>query len=93
MKKKNNYFKKIIRKIEKGLSKNKNKYYWKRKYYRLLREVNVQKQRNDLLAEDLRRTYAQSKKYKNLYQRFCIMLNLFVKEKEVEKVNQYYSTK
>lgn len=74
--------KKILKKITRELRKNKNKYYWKRKYYRLLRDVNIQKKRNDQLSEDLRRTYAMQKKYKNLYQRFCILIDLVIKEEE-----------
>ena len=87
MKVKNNYFKMFLKNISKELNKDKNKYYWKRKYYRLLRDFNEQTTRNEILSEDLRRTYAQSKKYKNLYQRFCIMLHLITKEKEVEHEN------
>lgn len=70
----------IIKKILKELEKDKNKYYWKRKYYKLLREVNQQKQRNDFLAVDLRNTYATLKKYQHLYQK---QINKNQKSKEV----------
>ena len=77
------YLRKIIKYLKKQireLNKDKNKYYWKRKYYKLLREVNKEKKRNDTLAVDLRKTYAQKKVYQNLYQRFCLWLDLVVKE-------------
>lgn len=72
--------KKKIKKIYRELKVDKNKYYWKRKYYKLLREVNAQKQRNDSLAEDLRRMYCQKNNYKHYWYRFCILLNMISKE-------------
>ncbi len=53
--------KKNIQKISKELNKNKNKYYWKRKYYKLM---STEKKRNDQLAEDLRRMYTELRKCK-----------------------------
>lgn len=55
----------IIKKIKKNLSKD--KYYWKRKYYKTLRELNLQNERNLVLSEDLRNTYSKYKYYSNLY--------------------------
>lgn len=58
--------KKYIKKLKRKLSKDKNKYYWKRKYYRLLRDVNNERKRNDQLAIDLRKMYSEVKKYQRL---------------------------
>ena len=58
--------KKYIKKLKRELSKDKNKYYWKRKYYRLLRDVNNERKRNDQLAIDLRKMYSEVKKYQRL---------------------------
>ena len=58
--------KKYIKKLKRELSKDKNKYYWKRKYYRLLRVVNIERKRNDQLAIDLRKMYSEVKKYQRL---------------------------
>ena len=73
--------KKILRKIDKKLNK-KNKYYWKRKYYKLLKDFKEEKKRYDLLSEDNRRMYAQQKKYQNLYRKWCILIYLFLKNQE-----------
>ena len=53
--------KKYIKKIKRELKKDKNKYYWKRKYYKLM---STEKKRNDQLAEDNRRMYTEVRKYK-----------------------------
>lgn len=76
---------KKFKKINRELNKDKNKYYWKRKYYRLLKEVNEQKKRNDLLAQDLRLMYCQKNNYKHYWYKFCIMLDLINKEGNYEK--------
>lgn len=55
----------IIKKIKKDLSQD--KYYWKRKYYKTLKELNLQNDRNSVLSEDLRNTYSKYKYYENLY--------------------------
>ena len=58
--------KKYVKKIKRELSKDKNKYYWKRKYYKLLRNQNNEKKRNDQLAIDLRNMYSEVKKYQRI---------------------------
>lgn len=58
--------KKHVKKIKRELSKDKNKYYWKRKYYKLLRNQNNEKKRNDQLAIDLRNMYSEVKKYQRI---------------------------
>lgn len=82
MKKRFKKLKAFIKKINKELSKNKDKYYWKRKYYRVLREKNIQEKRNEILAEDLRKTYADKTKYKNFYRQFLLFIDLITKEEE-----------
>lgn len=54
----------------------KDKYYWKRKYYKLHTETQKINTRNEILSEDLRNTYARYKHYENLY------FSLIKKEKE-----------
>ena len=81
------YINKQLKKFIRWLNKDKNKYYWKRKYYRLLRDVNKEKTRNDTLAIDLRKTYAQKKRYQNLYHTICIMLNMVVEKGNDENSN------
>lgn len=74
---------KIRRKIKAYLEElkvDKNKYYWKRKYYKLLKEYNKEKQRNNTLAQDLRRMYCQKNNSKHYWYRFCILLNMIAKE-------------
>ena len=58
--------KKHVKKIKRELSKDKNKYYWKRKYYKLLRNQNNEKKRNDQLTIDLRNMYSEVKKYQRI---------------------------
>jgi len=82
MKKRFKKLKSFIKKINKELSKNKDKYYWKRKYYKVLREKNIQEKRNEVLAEDLRNTYADKTKYKNFYRQFLLFINLITKEEK-----------
>lgn len=87
MKKRFKKLKAFIKKINKELSKNKDKYYWKRKYYKVLREKNIQEKRNEVLAEDLRKTYADKTKYKNFYRQFLLFIDLIIKE-EKRRVNE-----
>lgn len=82
MKKRFKKLKAFIKKIDKELSKNKDKYYWKRKYYKVLREKNIQEKRNEVLAEDLRNTYADKTKYKNFYRQFLLFIDLITKEEK-----------
>ena len=82
MKKRFKKLKAFIKKINKELSKNKDKYYWKRKYYKVLREKNIQEKRNEVLAEDLRNTYADKTKYKNFYRQFLLFIDLITKEEK-----------
>lgn len=82
MKKRFKKLKTFIKKINKELSKNKDKYYWKRKYYKVLREKNIQEKRNEVLAEDLRNTYADKTKYKNFYRQFLLFIDLITKEEK-----------
>ncbi len=82
MKKRFKKLKSFIKKINKELSKNKDKYYWKRKYYKVLREKNIQEKRNEVLAEDLRNTYADKTKYKNFYRQFLLFIDLITKEEK-----------
>lgn len=84
MKKRFKKLKAFIKKIDKELSKNKDKYYWKRKYYKVLREKNIQEKRNEVLAEDLRNTYADKTKYKNFYRQFLLFIDLITKEEKKE---------
>lgn len=84
MKKRFRKLKAFIKKIDKELSKNKDKYYWKRKYYKVLREKNIQEKRNEVLAEDLRKTYADKTKYKNFYRQFLLFIDLITKEEKKE---------
>lgn len=84
MKKRFKKLKAFIKKINKELSKNKDKYYWKRKYYKVLREKNIQEKRNEVLAEDLRKTYADKTKYKNFYRQFLLFIDLITKEEKKE---------
>lgn len=84
MKKRIKKIKDFIRRIDKELSKNKDKYYWKRKYYKVLREKNIQEKRNEVLAEDLRKTYADKTKYKNFYKQFLLFIDLIAKEGKKE---------
>ena len=61
-------FNKIAKKLDKVTAKKKqktkkDKYYWKRKYYRLLRDVNNERKRNEQLSTDLRIMYSNVKKY------------------------------
>ena len=85
MKKRISKIKLFLKKIDKELSKNKDKYYWKRKYYKVLREKNIQEKRNEVLAEDLRKTYADKTKYKNFYRQFLLFIDLMAKEKKEGK--------
>ena len=80
--------KKKIKKIYRELKVDKNKYYWKRKYYRLLKQVKEQQDRNDTLAEDLSRMYCQKNNHKHYWYRFCILLNMIAKE---EVLNEKWS--
>lgn len=60
----------MIERIKKRIEKRKklkSVSYWKNKYYKTLREKNDIENRNDVLSEDLRNTYARSKHYENLY--------------------------
>ena len=59
-------FNKIAKKLDKVTAKQKqkkDKYYWKRKYYRLLRDVNNERKINEQLSTDLRIMYSNVKKY------------------------------
>lgn len=85
MKKRISRIKLFLKKIDKELSKNKDKYYWKRKYYKVLREKNIQEKRNEVLAEDLRKTYADKTKYKNFYRQFLLFIDLMAKEEKEGK--------
>ena len=86
MKKRFKKLKTFIKKINKELSKNKDKYYWKRKYYKVLREKNIQEKRNEVLAEDLRNTYADKTKYKNFYRQFLLFIDLITKEEKWREI-------
>lgn len=59
-----NKTKSLIKKIKQHMPKN--KYYWKRKYYQTLRELNQLKKTDQVLSDDLRNTYAKYKHYQSL---------------------------
>ena len=80
--------KKKLKKIYRELKVDKNKYYWKRKYYKLLKQVKEQQNRNDTLSEDLRRMYCQKNNSKHYWYRFCILLNMIAKK---EGINEQWS--
>lgn len=76
-------FKEIKRKIKKAykeLTIDKNRYYWKRKYYKTLKELKDANERNETLSDDLRRMYCQKNNAKHYWYRFCILLNMIEKE-------------